>query len=169
MKKGYMFGPKKPISPEDPDYNTNPDLFDEAYCMVYVLAAERINLTEDKMLNKLRYIREKASTKWGLPQVIVMTNVDQACPLVHKQLQKIYLSKKIRSKMEWCSGSLGVPMSYIFPVKNYHEEIETNDDMDVLILQAFKQIMELANDHLEICLKNRANQNVREKQPKSVK
>lgn len=40
-------------------------------------------------------------------------------------------------------------MCHIFPVKNYHEEIETNDDMDVLILQALTQIIQLANDNMK--------------------
>lgn len=43
---------------------------------------------------------------------------------------------------------LGVPMSHIFPVKNYNEEIDTDDDIDVLILKAFDQIVHLANDRL---------------------
>lgn len=163
MKNGHMFNPEKPISPEDPDYIKNPNLSDETYCMVYVLAADRIKLAKDEIFKKLRNIRKEVSTTWGLPQIIVVTNVDQACPLVQKKLQKIYLSKKIREIMEWCSISLGVPMCHVFPVKNYHEEIETNDDMDVLILQAFKQIMELANDNVEIRIKNKDGQNVRGK------
>lgn len=49
-------------------------------------------------------------------------------------------------------------MSHIFPVKNYSEEIETNDDIDVLILQAFTQIIQTANDNTEGRLgKNRDN------------
>ncbi len=41
-------------------------------------------------------------------------------------------------------------MCHVFPVKNYHEEIETSDDMDVLILQALTQIIEVANDNVNI-------------------
>ncbi len=37
----------------------------------------------------------------------------------------------------------------IFPVKNYHNEIDTNDDVDVLILKALEQIVQLADDRLE--------------------
>ncbi len=32
-------------------------------------------------------------------------------------------------------------MNCIFPVKNYHDEIEVDDDVDVLILKAFDQIV----------------------------
>lgn len=51
-------------------------------------------------------------------------------------------------QMELCSGYVGVPMSSIFPVKNYHDETDTNDDVDVLILKAFDQIVRFANGRL---------------------
>lgn len=35
----------------------------------------------------------------GLPQVIVMTNVEKLCPVVKDNLQKIYHSKKIKEKV----------------------------------------------------------------------
>jgi len=41
-----------------------------------------------------------------------------------------------------------VPLSNIFPVKNYHEEIDTVDDIDALILKALEQIVYIANDRL---------------------
>ncbi|CAM4730746.1 unnamed protein product [Leuciscus chuanchicus] len=89
-----------------------------------------------------------------IPQVIVMTKVDLVCPLVSKDLRKIYTSKKIREKMQVCSDKIGVPMNHIFPVKNYSEEIDTDDDADVLILKALDQIVNLANDRLRDAASN---------------
>ncbi|XP_053472186.1 interferon-induced protein 44-like [Ictalurus furcatus] len=101
-------------------------------------------------------LRKKTSLTSDLPQVIIMTKVDEACPLVKEDLRKVYTSKKIKEKMQECSNLLGIPLSNIFPVKNYHEEVDKNDDMDVLILKALDQIVNLANDALE-------NQNPSEK------
>ncbi len=50
--------------------------------------------------------------------------------------------------MELCNVKVGVPLSHIFPVKNYHDEIDTDDDVDVLILKAFDQIVRSANARL---------------------
>ncbi len=50
--------------------------------------------------------------------------------------------------MQECSNLVGVPMSHIFPVKNYHEEIDTHNDIDVLILRAFTEIVYIADDLL---------------------
>lgn len=41
-----------------------------------------------------------------------------------------------------------VPVSHIFPVKNYHEEIDPEDDVDVLFLRALTHIVNIANDKL---------------------
>lgn len=49
-------------------------------------------------------------------------------------------------QMWLCSNDLGVPLNYIFPVKNYHEEIHLTSDMDVLLLSALTFILNLANN-----------------------
>ncbi len=51
-------------------------------------------------------------------------------------------------QMQECSNLVGVPVSLIFPVKNYHEEIDTQNDMDVLILRVLTQIVQTADDLL---------------------
>uniref|UniRef100_A0A8C1CSL9 Interferon-induced protein 44-like n=1 Tax=Cyprinus carpio TaxID=7962 RepID=A0A8C1CSL9_CYPCA len=145
VKEGYKFK-EKPLTSDDEHYNQNPSLSDQAFCLVYVIDANTFQLSEDDKIltEKLRLIRQTISDK-GIPQVIVMSKVDEASPLVSKDLKMVYRSKKIKEKMELCSFKVGVPMSNIFPVKNYHNEINTNDNVDVLILKAFDQIVRSAD------------------------
>ncbi|KAK3530268.1 hypothetical protein QTP86_022419 [Hemibagrus guttatus] len=82
----------------------------------------------------------------GIPQVVIMTKVDVACPHVKENLKMIYRSKKIKERMEQCSNDLGIPLTYIFPVKNYHEEINNNNEIDILLLMALTSIVNFAND-----------------------
>lgn len=51
-------------------------------------------------------------------------------------------------QMELCSNILGISMNQILSVKNYHEELDTNNDMDVLIFQVMQQIINWANDYV---------------------
>lgn len=51
--------------------------------------------------------------------------------------------------MQECSNWLGIPLSHIFPVKNYSEEINTDANMDILILKALEHIMNIASDALK--------------------
>ncbi|KAG5272591.1 hypothetical protein AALO_G00167220 [Alosa alosa] len=77
-----------------------------------------------------------------------MTHVDLACPLVKESLQNTYSSKVIKRRMQECRNKLGVPMNCIFPVKNYDEEIDLDDNVNSLILNALKHIVDIADDYV---------------------
>ncbi|XP_056308789.1 interferon-induced protein 44-like [Danio aesculapii] len=148
VKKRYKFS-ENPITSENESYIETPSLSDQAFCLVYVIDANTVQFdSADKtLLKKLKLIRKKITDE-GIPQVIVLTKVDEACKLVKNDLKQIYHSKTIKEKMEFCSVEIGVPMTMIFPVKNYHDEVDTNDDVDILILKAFYQIVRSANARL---------------------
>ncbi|XP_052469992.1 interferon-induced protein 44-like [Carassius gibelio] len=148
VKDGYKFNEKQPLNFKDQQFNCDPKLSDQSFCLVYVISAITVQYTDDRLIDKMKLIRQRISEK-GIPQVVIMTQVDNACLLVNNDLRKVYSSKNIKEKMELCSAKLGVPLTNIFPVKNYHNEIDTEDDIDVLILKAFEQIVQLADDRLK--------------------
>ncbi|XP_059399889.1 interferon-induced protein 44-like [Carassius carassius] len=76
-----------------------------------------------------------------------MAKVDEACPLVEKDLQNIYLSPYVKSKVQEVSSWLGVPVSCVLPLKNYNQELELN--CDVLLLTALQQMLNFADDYLD--------------------
>uniref|UniRef100_A0A671LGW2 Interferon-induced protein 44-like n=1 Tax=Sinocyclocheilus anshuiensis TaxID=1608454 RepID=A0A671LGW2_9TELE len=145
VKNGYIV--KNPISEGNPKYNENPSLNDRIHCLVAVIPANSISLMEQIVIDQLRKVRQKARDL-GIPQVIIMTKVDEVCPLVKGNLEKVYASKKIKEKMDECSMRLGVPVNCIFPVKNYHDEDPGNTKMDILILKALLNIVNFASDYV---------------------
>ncbi|XP_060754573.1 interferon-induced protein 44-like isoform X2 [Neoarius graeffei] len=131
VKSGYTFNPVK--STEECDQK--PSLKDRVHCLVSVLPADRISLTNDNVFQKMRAVQKNARDL-GIPQVVIMSLVDKACPLVNKNLDKIYTSKKIKEKMVECSHTLGVPMNCIFPVRNYHEQTSRNNIFEASFTEA---------------------------------
>ncbi|XP_028838917.1 interferon-induced protein 44-like [Denticeps clupeoides] len=146
IKDNYKFNSRSSLLKSDPYYNPNPTVSDKIHCVVNVLPADKFIFMTDDLINKLRSVRNKASDL-GIPQVVVMTMVDKACPEVNCDLQIVYRSKKILKNMQECSNRLGVPMNCILPVKNYHEEISVDMKMDLLILTALAQIVHFADDY----------------------
>uniref|UniRef100_A0AAY3ZVD0 G domain-containing protein n=1 Tax=Denticeps clupeoides TaxID=299321 RepID=A0AAY3ZVD0_9TELE len=97
LMDGYKFNPISPLSESDQGYKPNPSNSDKTHCLVSIIPASKISLMDNKIIEKMRKIREKASDM-GIPQVVVLTMVDQACPEVNKNLKMIYRSKKIKEK-----------------------------------------------------------------------
>lgn len=50
-----------------------------------------------------------------IPQVIIMTMVDRACPLVMMDLSKIYTSRKIKEKVRTSAAAISSSF-YLLPV-----------------------------------------------------
>ncbi|XP_060755091.1 uncharacterized protein LOC132866365 isoform X3 [Neoarius graeffei] len=154
IHEGYTFDPSTPLTAESNDYNPTPNLNDNIHCLVFVLPADNVLQISDGIMDKMKEIRKKAQ-ELGIPQVVIMSKVDVACSLVNQNLRTIYMSKKIRERMKECSISLGLQMTQIFPVKNYHEEITNNTEVDILILTAVTNIVNFASDFVNRKVQNK--------------
>ncbi|XP_076134437.1 uncharacterized protein LOC143116929 [Alosa pseudoharengus] len=148
IKEGYTFNPVKSCSDE---IKRRPILNDKVHCLVFVIPIDNFRANgcvNNDLFNKMKDIRQKACDL-GIPQVVILTKVDEACPHVKEDITLVYRSQHIYNKMKACSEVSGIPMSDIFPVKNYHEEVQLNPDMDALLLFTLTRILNYANDFVE--------------------
>ncbi|XP_029996430.1 interferon-induced protein 44-like [Sphaeramia orbicularis] len=150
VKDGYTFNPHSTLSTDDLYYNRNPSLNDKAHVLVCVVSAARVHLLSQELMTNMRNVRREASDL-GIPQMAILTNIDVACPEVDANLRNVYKSKFVKRQMEVLSASLGIPLNCIFPVKNYHSEIAPNDDLEMLILMALKQMIHFGEDFVNDC------------------
>uniref|UniRef100_A0A671P7G8 TLDc domain-containing protein n=1 Tax=Sinocyclocheilus anshuiensis TaxID=1608454 RepID=A0A671P7G8_9TELE len=128
----YKFNPMAPFQHNERKASRPASLQEKIHCVVYVIDATKISLMSDKLEEKLASIRR------SIPQIVLMTKVDEACPLVQKDLQSLYVSSYIKSKVQEVSSRLGVPVSCVLPVKNYSQELELELNCDVLLLTALQ-------------------------------
>ncbi|XP_016523054.1 interferon-induced protein 44-like [Poecilia formosa] len=147
VKEGYKFNPVAPLTQDDPGYNPSPSADDKVHVLVCVMSANS-SLIKSSVLEKMKSIRETASDL-GIPQMLIMTHIDAACNETWKDLRNVYKSKYLRKKMKDFSSAVGIPMNCIFPVKNYSEEINLNDDIDALILSALRKMVDFGDDFIE--------------------
>ncbi|KAM8723546.1 interferon-induced protein 44-like isoform 2-T3 [Acanthopagrus schlegelii] len=145
IKDGYIFNPVSAISEDDNCYNKAPTLKDRVHVLVCVIPAPSVNIQSAATVAKMREVR-LAARDLGIPQLAVLTKIDEACPAVKADIRNVYMSKYLKKQMELFSDSLGIPVKCIFPVKNYHSEIDPDDDTDTLILSALKHMINFGED-----------------------
>ncbi|KAK1883434.1 Interferon-induced protein 44-like [Dissostichus eleginoides] len=144
VKDGYTFNPLSALPENNQQYKKKPTLNDRVHVLVCVIPGNIAGMQDDSV-KKLREVR-LAAREMEIPEIAILTKIDDTCPEVGKDIRNVYKSKHLKKKIEEVSGVLGLPPSCIFPVKNYHSELETNDDTDTLILSALTRMIEYGED-----------------------
>ncbi|XP_039538263.1 interferon-induced protein 44-like [Pimephales promelas] len=144
----YKFNPKSPFQPDEQKASRPASLQEKIHCVVYVIDATKISLMSDQLEEKLSSVRSQLNSE-AIPQMVLMTKVDETCPHVQNDLENIYASSYIKTKMQEVSSRLGVPVSCVLPVKNYSQELELELKCDVLLLNAIQQMLRLADDYFD--------------------
>ncbi|KAG7243635.1 hypothetical protein INR49_011192 [Caranx melampygus] len=147
VRDGYEFQPGNPLKEGDQYYNSSPTLQDKVHVLVCVIPASSVSLLSDEVVEKIRDIRLAAS-QMEIPQLIILTKVDEACPVVKKDLRNTYKSKYLKELVDKIHMVLGVQLNCILLVKNYSSESELNDCVNALMLCALKQMILCGEDFL---------------------
>ncbi|XP_017277293.1 interferon-induced protein 44 [Kryptolebias marmoratus] len=145
VKEGYQFDPERQLKEGDDSYNSSPSLSDKVHVLVFVVPANSINIMSEDMPKKMRDVRLAAS-EMEIPQLAILTRVDEACSGLEKNINKMYKCKHLKEKFDELHLQLGVPKNCIFLVKNYTSEIDTNDKMNAHILCAIRRMINFGED-----------------------
>uniref|UniRef100_A0A6J0V9N4 Interferon-induced protein 44-like isoform X1 n=1 Tax=Pogona vitticeps TaxID=103695 RepID=A0A6J0V9N4_9SAUR len=144
----YQFNPHAAIQSGTPGYIESPSLKDKIHCMVFVIDGSKIEILPPKMESKLKELRQKAR-ELDVPQIILLTKVDEICSSVKQNVSNVYRSQAVHEQMQIASVKFGIPLSLIVPIKNYCFETELENNVDILILMAVRQIMRSADCYLD--------------------
>lgn len=148
IKDRYQFSPSTPLAADAPGFRQKVTLNDMIHCVVYVVDTCKVSLLSQNMLDKFAAIRRKTN-QLGIPQILLMTKVDDACPLVSEDIKNVYSSVYIQKKARELSESLGIPLNCVLPVKNYSEELDLDQNSDILLFTAVQQMLNYADNYFE--------------------
>ncbi|XP_065140050.1 interferon-induced protein 44-like [Paramisgurnus dabryanus] len=100
----YQFNPLASFHPDEQKSSRPSSLQERIHCVVFVIDATKISHMSSKPEDKLAAIRKKVNSL-SVPQIVLMTKVDEACPLVEEDLQKVYVSSYIETKVQEVSST----------------------------------------------------------------
>ncbi|MCJ8731916.1 hypothetical protein PDJAM_G00204730 [Pangasius djambal] len=146
----YQFNPSVPIQDDSPYFCKTPTAKEKIHTVVYVMDTCKVKLMSEKMIEKLAAFRKKAN-HMGIPQLVLLTKVDEACRSVAEDLKHIYHSHYIYKMMQEVSVRLGISLNTMVPVKNYSKELDLDPHTDILLLHAVLQIIRTAEAYFDDC------------------
>uniref|UniRef100_A0A3B1JRA7 G domain-containing protein n=1 Tax=Astyanax mexicanus TaxID=7994 RepID=A0A3B1JRA7_ASTMX len=148
VPEGYQFQSDVPISDKISGYRAAPTLEDQVHGVLFVLDASKVTSYSTSLRNNLRKLHTTASDM-GIPQLILLTHVDLVCCAVKEDVKYVYSSRALQEKMQKAAELVGLPLSYVVPVKNYMSELSVDRNTDILLLSAVNSILQAVDDALE--------------------
>ncbi|KAG2461691.1 IF44L protein, partial [Polypterus senegalus] len=144
----YQFNPSAPIQPDTPGYIKAVQLKDKIHCAAFVIDACKVKLMSARMEEKLQAVRSKLNLL-SVPQLVLLTKVDEACPVVAEDITNVYRSRFIQQKIHEVAARIGIPISCVVPVRNYSVDVDLDDNTDVLLLNTVVQMLRFADNFFD--------------------
>ncbi|RXM31429.1 hypothetical protein EOD39_7006 [Acipenser ruthenus] len=142
------FNPSMAIQEDTPGFIKSAEMKDRIHCVAFVMDACKVKIMSAKLEEKFSAIRKKVNFI-GVPQLVLLTKVDEACELVASDVSSVYKSRFIEGKMQEVGARLGIPVSCIVPVRNYSTELELDCNTDILLLSAIVQMLRFADNYFD--------------------
>ncbi|XP_071079867.1 uncharacterized protein [Haliotis cracherodii] len=144
----FQFNPTVPINSDCTGYNSSPSPDDKIHCIAFVIDGTTVDVFPEKILHAIKSLQQRINTK-GIPQVIILTKADKVCMEVQENVADMFNSATIGDLVEQAGQLFGLPRSFVFPVKNYEDEVEVDKCVDMPLLLCLKQVLRFADDYLQ--------------------
>ncbi|XP_058257686.1 interferon-induced protein 44 isoform X3 [Hemibagrus wyckioides] len=139
--EGHQFSAEDPVRSDSMGFIKKPNLKDKIHCVVFVVDATKINTYTKGLSTTFQQLRQNISSL-GVHQVALLTHIDEVCTITSQDVSQVYRSRQVQQLIGKAGALLGMATSYIVPVRNYSSQLELNDNMDILLLNAVDHILQ---------------------------
>ncbi|WAR31670.1 IF44L-like protein [Mya arenaria] len=150
----YEFNAEASISLEDKMFVVKPSLAEKVHCVVFVIDASTLNKLDPDVMKKMKEF-VKITARGNTKQALLLTKIDIADSCVKESPKHAFKSRRIQDVVVTASKMFGFPRYSILPVKNYEEEAEMREVVDILALLALRKILHFAEDYMDGILNDR--------------
>ncbi|XP_046343273.2 interferon-induced protein 44-like [Haliotis rufescens] len=119
----------------------------KVHCVAFVIDGSVIDGLPREVKEAFDQIK-KTANGYGIPQTVLLSKIDKVCRMVDGNLSLTFHSTQIRDLVDQTAALIGLPRSHIFPVKNYEQESELDENVDRLTLLSLRQMLRFTDDFL---------------------
>jgi len=85
----------------------------------------------------------------GIPQVVLLTKIEKIDAELCNDVSSVFKNDRVKEVVVEMARLFGMPGNQVLPVKNYEMEMTLDTNVDILALTALRQMLYLAEDHLD--------------------
>ncbi|KAK6183343.1 hypothetical protein SNE40_010843 [Patella caerulea] len=127
---------------------------DRIHCVAFVIDSGSVDVMNKSILSHFKMVQKLANQR-GIPQVILLTKVDQIDLDVDKDLSQLLYSPRVVYVVDQVAQLIGLPRGHVLLVKNYEKETELNETVDRFALLSLQQMLRFADDYMYELLETR--------------
>jgi GTPase SAR1 family protein len=137
------------ITPRSECYFRDPTFAQQCHCVVLVISAQHAD--NATTIARLKKVRNAANRLDNIPVLVALTQIDLFEPTLEsvpdcELLPKVYENTRIKQLFENIRTNFGVNLNDIYPIRNYHSELEVNPKVDVLALTFLQRVLQVCDD-----------------------
>ncbi|XP_062611391.1 interferon-induced protein 44-like, partial [Saccostrea cucullata] len=144
----YQFNPMVPMSSDSPKFINDPNLQDKIHCVAIVVDGSTIDVMPEKVRKQIKDLQIILNQR-NMPQVVLLTKLDNICPDVEEDISNTFTSTTIAKAIKKVGEIMGLPRGHIFPVKNFEKETKLNIGAGILLMNAVQQCLDFADDFMD--------------------
>ncbi|OWF39884.1 interferon-induced protein 44-like [Mizuhopecten yessoensis] len=143
----HKFTKDIPLAPDAIGFVKNPTLSDSIHCVAFVLDASTVDVFPEKVMEHIKTTQAQVNQR-GIPRAVLLTNIDRICEEVSDDVSKVFFSAAVEECVNKVSMMMGLPQSHVLPVKNYHREVQLDQNINILALLSLERILNFVDDFL---------------------
>ncbi|XP_013398312.1 interferon-induced protein 44-like [Lingula anatina] len=144
----FQFNPAVRITTKSPGFVKDPGLSDVIHCVALVIDGSTYKVMSPKVKDKLLDLCKLARDR-DIPVHVVLTKVDKLCSDVAQDPSVVFHSRVIENKVKEISHAFGIQSNHVQPLKNYESETSIDPRVDIMTLNALRQMTGSAEDYIE--------------------
>jgi hypothetical protein len=83
-------------------------------------------------------------------RIVLVTKIGEICEVTREDITKIFYSKKVKKVVEKAASAFEVSHDKVFPIRNYTEEMETDEYTNIPLLLALQKAVDCGTAYIYI-------------------
>lgn len=116
--------------------------------MAFVIDGSTVDDISDKVKKQMNDLQVRINHR-RLPQVVLLTNIDKICHEIEDDVTNTFVSASVYEALKTAAEITGLSRDHVFPVKNYESERSLKTAVDILLMEAMRQILDFADEFID--------------------